>query len=492
MTVDLILHGVPNGHDMWGVSDDTHYFSTFYVQKDEKESLSVETRKVSGKSYCYYNYIKYNGVTASDERAGSYIGVTLRFDAYYKDILNVYHLCEIVYNNLLDTILIKNGDNVKFKIAKFGEAENELVEIRKKIFNLINLSATAKDFTSINDSFFSNDSKTVKAFLLDCTPDNVMQAIVKYGKVEISKYYPSVNETKKLKGVEDRYIATIAQKDKDLQNANLQIEDLRLERNRLQNELEDKKSEIKELNRLVSEKEEAIKNNENALSEVDSYIQKCDESQIELDNARCENEKLRSHISNMENTIKRNEQAVRESETMKRQIQELQSYLQKQNKEIERIKTELIESQGKSLPPVRESNKRHPHKKNHHNKGRQSSSFTEEHIDYDMANHYDYNPGTTSVRDKISRFGSFPLWQKITALVIVLALFCLSVICIVKLCSSNDDKPEVEQATKTSYIDIEDSSIDADTEVEDCEIEDYEDEEAEDAIHSTINDDEYE
>lgn len=492
MTVDLILHGVPNGQDIWGVSDDTHYISTFYVQKDEREYLSIGIRKVDGKPYCYYNFLKYNGVTASDERAGAYIGITLRFDAYYKDILNVYQLCEIVYNNLLDTIFIKNGENVKFKIAKFVEAENELVEIKKKLFNLINLSATAKDFTPINDSFFSNDSKTVKAFLLDCTPDNVMQAIVKYGKVDISKYYPSVNEAKKLKGVEERYNATIAQKDKDLQNSNLQIEDLRLERNRLQNELEDKKSEIKELNRLVTEKEEAIKNNENALSEVDSYIQKCNEFQIELDNARSENEQLRSLISKMENTIKRNEQAVKESDTMKRQIQELRSHLHKQNIEIERIKTELIESQGKSLPPVRESNKRHPHKKNHHNKGRQSSSFTEEHIDYDMANHYDYNPGTTSVRDKISRFGSFPLWQKITALVIVLALFCLSVICIVKLCSSNDDKPEVEQATKTSYINIEDSSIDADTEVEDYEIEDYEDEEAEDAIHSTINDDEYE
>ena len=492
MTVDLILHGVPNGQDIWGVSDDTHYISTFYVQKDEREYLSIGIRKVDGKPYCYYNFLKYNGVTASDERAGAYIGITLRFDAYYKDILNVYQLCEIVYNNLLDTIFIKNGENVKFKIAKFVEAENELVEIKKKLFNLINLSATAKDFTPINDSFFSNDSKTVKAFLLDCTPDNVMQAIVKYGKVDISKYYPSVNEAKKLKGVEERYNATIAQKDKDLQNSNLQIEDLRLERNRLQNELEDKKSEIKELNRLVTEKEEAIKNNENALSEVDSYIQKCNEFQIELDNARSENEQLRSLISKMENTIKRNEQAVKESDTMKRQIQELRSHLHKQNIEIERIKTELIESQGKSLPPVRESNKRHPHKKNHHNKGRQSSSFTEEHIDYDMANHYDYNPGTTSVRDKISRFGSFPLWQKITALVIVLALFCLSVICIVKLCSSNDDKPEVEQATKTSYINIEDSSIDADTEVEDYEIEDYEDEEAEDAIHTTINDDEYE
>ena len=44
MTVDLILHGVPNGQDIWGVSDDTHYISTFYVQKDEREYLSIEAR----------------------------------------------------------------------------------------------------------------------------------------------------------------------------------------------------------------------------------------------------------------------------------------------------------------------------------------------------------------------------------------------------------------------------------------------------------------
>ena len=50
MTVDLILHGVPNGHDIWGVNDDSHYFSTFYVQKDEKEYLMVEARKVEGKT----------------------------------------------------------------------------------------------------------------------------------------------------------------------------------------------------------------------------------------------------------------------------------------------------------------------------------------------------------------------------------------------------------------------------------------------------------
>ena len=212
MTVDLILHGVPNGHDIWGANDDSHYFSTFYVQKDEKEFLTIEARKVAGKTYCYYNYLRYNGVTASDGRAGAYIGITLRFDAYYKDIANAYHLCEIVFNNLLDTILVKNGENVKFKIAKFNDTGHELNEIKKKVINLINLSATGKDFSTISSSFFNNEGKTIKAFLLDCTQANVLDALLKYGKIEVSKYFPSVNEAKRLKDAEKRCNDVVAKK----------------------------------------------------------------------------------------------------------------------------------------------------------------------------------------------------------------------------------------------------------------------------------------
>lgn len=120
-----------------GATDDNHYFSTFYVQKNEKEYLSIETRKVSGKSYCYYNYLKYNNVTAADGRAGAYLGITLRFDAYYKDVLNIYQVFEIIYNNLLDTVFDKNGEGIKFKISKFEASDRELNEIKKKIVNLI-------------------------------------------------------------------------------------------------------------------------------------------------------------------------------------------------------------------------------------------------------------------------------------------------------------------------------------------------------------------
>lgn len=301
MTVDLIIHGVPNGHDMWGVSDDTHYFSTFYIQKEEKEYMSVETRKSAGKSYCYYNYLKYNGVTASDERAGSYIGITLRFDYYYKDILNVFHLCEIVYNQLLDTILNKNGNNVKYKVARFEDAERELNEIKKKVVSIINLSATAKDFTAINDSFFNNEGKTIKAFLLDCTPENVFQALVKTGKVDISKYYPSLNEAKKVKVLEEQHANNLILKDRELQNAQKQNEDLTQQRNKLTSDLEQKNSLLDQLNKQIVDKDNIIKGNESAIKEVGDLKKKNQALNNDLKEKIKEIERLKSDLQKYKN-----------------------------------------------------------------------------------------------------------------------------------------------------------------------------------------------
>ena len=269
MTVDFILHGVPNGQDFWGASDDNHYFSTFYVQKNDKEYLSIEARKVSGKSYCYYNYLKYNNVTAADGRAGSYLGITLRFDAYYKDVLNVYQIFEIIYNNLLDTILDKNGEGIKFKVSKFEAAERELNDIKKKVISLIQLSATGKDFVVLNDSFFKNEDKTISAFLLDCTPENVLQALKKFGRLDISKYYPSTNEAKKMRSIEERYTSAMAQKDKDLSEQNLNINKLTDECQGLKKDLSSEKEEVVRLGNLIAEKETIIKKNEAFLKQVE-------------------------------------------------------------------------------------------------------------------------------------------------------------------------------------------------------------------------------
>lgn len=297
MTVDFILHGVPNGQDFWGASDDNHYFSTFYVQKNEKEFLSIEARKVSGKSYCYYNYLKYNNVTAADGRAGAYLGITLRFDAYYKDVSNIYQIFEIVYNNLLDTIFDKNGDGIKFKLSRFEAAERELNDVKKKVVNLIQLSATAKDFTSLNNSFFSNEDKTIQAFLLDCSPENVLQALKKYGKVEVSKYFPSINESKKMHSIEERFTSTITQKDKDLEENKQQISKLNDECQGLKTDLSTLKEEVARLNKVVLEKDNTIKENEAALkqfNELKAHIEKLKDS---LQAKEKENDQLKIEIN---------------------------------------------------------------------------------------------------------------------------------------------------------------------------------------------------
>ncbi len=440
MTVDLILHGVPNGHDIWGVSDDSHYFSTFYVQKDEKEYLTIEARKVASKTYCYYNFLRYNGVTASDGRAGAYIGITLRFDAYYKDIANVYHLCEIVYNNLLDTILTKNGENVKFKIAKFEDADRELNEIKKKVINLIQLSATGKDFAAVNDSFFNNEGKTIKAFLLDCTQSNVQEALLKYGKVEVSKYFPSVNEAKKLKDAEKRCNDAVAQKDVELKDAEKRCNDT----------IAKKDSELKDVNK-----------------QKDNLKAERDRLQGDVKNRDNEINRLKGVVSEKENIIKKNEAAIKEVNALKSKEQELNKSLQSKNRKIEQLEAELLQYKDtrKFSDIVKEI--KAPLNTLAAAAGRQLATFPESSDSRDCK---DGASADTSIEDCYKQnkgFWDTPIWQ-IAKVVLLVLILGVSVFCACSLCPSKNDKVEnVDKVVKTAFIKEEPQELEEDSLMDD-------------------------
>lgn len=415
MIVDFILHGVPNGQDFWGANDDNHYFSTFYVQKSEREYLSIEARKVSGKSYCYYNYLKYNNVTAADGRAGAYLGITLRFDAYYKDILNIYQLFEIVYNNLLDTIFEKNGEAIKYKISKFEAADSNLNEIKKKVVNLIQLSATAKDFTALNDSFFNNEDKTLPAFLLDCTPDNVLQALKKYGKIDVSKYYPSNNEAKKMRNIEERFIATISQKDKDLEEMNQQISKIADDCQNLKSNLSAEKEEVLRLGKVVSEKENTIKKNEASLKQVDELKSKI--------------EKLTTTLQTKENEIKQKEKEINQLKI------ERDSY--KENRKLIDLVKEI------KMPLITLANYAGRQSSSSYNNPRNDSaeSLTSDDKVYDKNLHEDLQ-----------------FWEKsvfqIAKFIVLCLILCVTLLCAYQLCftSSSNEMPKVQHYIQEAII----------------------------------------
>ena len=302
MTVDLILHGVPNGQDVWGVSNDSHYFSTFYVQKNEKEYMSIETRKVDDRAYCYYNYLKYSGVTANDNRAGSYLGITLRIDAYYKDVVNMYHICEVVYKSLFDILLVQNGTGIKFNVARFNDVDSKLKDLNKKVISLIQLTARSSDFVTIDGKFFQNNGQSPKAFLLDCTPDNVYQALLKYGRIEISKHYLSANEKAKMKSVEDQYGATIVQKESEIQTLHNENSGLRAEQNTLQKDLQSQKNENQQLRQELQNKDNLIKQNEKYLTEANALRKQNNDLNHQLQTRLVEIEKLKKQLLQQKDT----------------------------------------------------------------------------------------------------------------------------------------------------------------------------------------------
>lgn len=463
MTVDLILHGVPNGHDIWGVNDDSHYFSTFYVQKDEKEYLTIEARKVAGKSYCYYNYLRYNGVIASDGRAGAYIGITLRFDAYYKDVPNIYHLCGIIYNNLLDTILTKNGDNVKFKIAKFEDADRELNEIKKKVVNLIQLSATGKDFTAVNDSFFNNEGKTIKAFLLDCTQANVQEALLKYGKIEVSKYYPSVNEAKKLKDAEKRCNDAVAQKDLELKGAE------------------------KRCNETIAKKESELKD---ICKQKDNLKAERDNLQGELKSKDNEISRLKGVVSEKESIIKKNEATVKEASSLKAKEQELNRHLKEKTKRIEQLEAELLQYKDtrKFSDIVKEI--KAPLETLAAAAGRQLVTFRD---GCDSTIGEDSSSVDTECESSCkqgNRFWETPIWQ-ITKIVLLALILAVSVYCACSLCSPKGNEIKNESTVKESFIkeDMPDTDVPNDSETL---VDEYEEnvEEQDTSKNETINSEE--
>lgn len=252
MKIDLILHGVPNGHDLWGGEDDSQYFSAMYnnVSTHEiRESLMIETRQIASKTYCYYNYLKYNNVLSSEGRAGSYIGITIRMDAFCKDILSIYNLCEILYKKLNGIIFETRGDTTSFIVPKFELKNNSLNDLQSTIVDWLRLSAIQSDFEGINSKYRVQNGSIVKLCLVDSTSENVLKALSQFSRVYISKHYPTLSANLEKRKIEEQYSSALQQKDEDNSQLNIKYNDVSREREQLSFEKIELQSKLDQRNK---------------------------------------------------------------------------------------------------------------------------------------------------------------------------------------------------------------------------------------------------
>ncbi len=258
MDLELFVHGVPKGQKIWGKAEnDLAYIQNFYTQNNDETKFLVEIRQNKDKAYCYYSYLKYNNVVASDGRAGSYFGMTLRFDVYCADVIAIYNILDVVYRkHIVGYLLSGESSKNKYLQADFPQDSAELKELESCIFSLIRLSISNADFIGLQKLQAAKDGSLFEVNLLDCTKENILSVMRKCSKVAISPYYPTVKDKNSQKIVKEQMAAYEKTKENEIEglknSLQQQINQSTIEKNSLQQKVDELTAAKEKLTASVS------------------------------------------------------------------------------------------------------------------------------------------------------------------------------------------------------------------------------------------------
>lgn len=200
LNINLYVHGVPMGQKTWGVlREDDNFIGNFYSHKwPVKELMQVDIMECKGKVYSYYTFVKGQNVMGYDNRTGSYFALTIRMDAYYADLQNMYKILSAAYEKMcIGSLVQKQGEGIKFIVQDFAVMDAELKRIENHIISYIGEFSNNKDLISFS-GFKTNSLLAVQTEnLLECDNVKALNTVKATGKISVSPYYPS-KEVKEL------------------------------------------------------------------------------------------------------------------------------------------------------------------------------------------------------------------------------------------------------------------------------------------------------
>lgn len=199
LNINLCVHGVPMGQKIWGAKgDDERYLSSFYGPKwDAPEVMKVDVMTFGGITQCYYSFVKGQNVCDSQGRAGSYFALTIRINAFYADVQNMYNILKAVYEKMCIGLCIQeNNGSAKYMLADFQSIDGKLREIEKHVLNYISEFSVEEDIISLS-GFSSNNTTSVQAVnLFECNKKVAFDIVRQTGKLSVSPCYLSSSAAK--------------------------------------------------------------------------------------------------------------------------------------------------------------------------------------------------------------------------------------------------------------------------------------------------------
>ncbi len=200
LNINLYVHGVPMGHKTWGVlGEDDNFIANFYSSKwPAKELMQVDIMECKGKVYSYYTFVKGQNVMGYDNRTGSYFALTIRMDAYYADLQNMYKILSAAYEKMcVGRLVQKQGEGIKFIVQDFTVMDAELKGMENRIISYIGEFSNNKDLVSFSGFKTNGQQAAQTENLLECDNAKALNTVKATGKISVSPYYPS-KEVKEL------------------------------------------------------------------------------------------------------------------------------------------------------------------------------------------------------------------------------------------------------------------------------------------------------
>lgn len=189
MDVEVFVHGVPCGADFWGKDDrERKFLGQFYNVNSGALKLVIQTRKLGNTCYTYYSYIVNKDVLDSDGRPGSYFGLTVRLDRYYKDFRRFFYFLDLVFQKyILGVVLERKVSGFQYKVHNFNDAKISALET---VFTNLMLGLLKDDEVGKLKNVVN--AKSNCAFnIYDASVAEVEKAVLNGSVVSLSPYFTS-------------------------------------------------------------------------------------------------------------------------------------------------------------------------------------------------------------------------------------------------------------------------------------------------------------
>lgn len=231
MNVEILVHGVPQGQDYFGVEEERTYVESFYDNSAESVKFVIEPKKTGNNTFVYYTYLRYKGIVGSGGRPGSYFGLTLRTDKYYQDVIHVYNMLEMVFKKyVVGALLSSSGESYKYMTSSFASKKTEIEQLQQGLIQLIQGTCNWSKFVDIDSSFIHSITSAASCNIADITENAMSTALKKYSKVVLSPDYKLnvvKDYEKKVQDAEGKGGSIIAEKDKKLADKDGEINSLK-------------------------------------------------------------------------------------------------------------------------------------------------------------------------------------------------------------------------------------------------------------------------